>query len=100
MKTNVIIISGKSYYGACDPKASGVPVEENWPKPEQKKVGNGYRFIYPNEPGLAEKIASHLETLAAGFLSMDSDPETKAEGRAFARDAARIRREVLPTRLN
>jgi hypothetical protein len=88
-----ITVIGKTYYGACDPLATGVAREENWPEPEQVKVGKGYRFVYEGDADLAEKVASHLECLAEGFAYSDI-PEIKVEGRAFAKDAARIRAQM------
>lgn len=86
-----IFVSGTTYYGACDPKATGVPGAEGWPEPTIMRSGKGHRFVYEGDLDLAEKIASHLEQLAGSFAYGD-DAETKAEGRAFARDAARIRK--------
>lgn len=88
-----IYVSGTTYYGACDPRATGVPVEEDWPKPESMRVGKGQRFVYEGDGDLAVKIASHLECLAEGF-SYSDDLDAKAEGRAFARDARRIREQL------
>lgn len=85
-----ITVSGTTYYGACDPLATGVPREEGWPEPETRKRGRGVQFVYEGDSALAEQIASHLECLAEGF-SFSDDPDAKAEGRAFAKDAARIR---------
>lgn len=88
-----ITVSGKTYYGACDPLATGVPEQEGWPEPTWVRVGRGHRFTYEGDVELAKQIASHLECLAEGFAYSDS-PEARAEGRAFARDAARIRKQL------
>ena len=90
-----IYVSGVTFFGACDPRgASGVPEEEGWPEPHMLKVGKGQRFVYEGDAILATQIASHLETLAAGYLSGGVDPELRVEGRAFAKDAARIRKQI------
>lgn len=85
----VFPVSGTSYYSVCDPKASGVPDEESWPRPRRQKVGRGERFWYPIE--WADKVAEHLEIVGASFTGGGVDPETAAEGRVLLRDAARIR---------
>lgn len=90
MGAPVLAVSGVSYFGGCDPLISSVPSEEKWPKPEQRRVGRGWRFIYPSDPVLAEQIASHLHVLGQSLLY--GDTEARAEGRAMLRDAARIRK--------
>lgn len=90
MSPTTITVSGVAYEAALNPLASGVPREEGWPKPEPRRVGRGLQYRYPFTPELAEQIASHMESVGEGF--MYGDPETRAEGRALLRDAARVRR--------
>jgi hypothetical protein len=93
----IVKVSGKTYYGALDPGCTDVPKEEGWPNPTFQRVGrSGLRACYHLTTDQAKEMASHLETMAQGF-AFGSDDDTRAEGRAFARDALRIRAQLEET---
>jgi len=91
MAERVITISGVSWESAIS--GSQVSQEENWPKPTVLRRGRGWQYRLPWSMDLAEKVASHLETLGSTFVTLD-DPDDRAEGRALLRDAARIRTQM------
>ena len=84
-------MSGVGYRAAIE--ASSVPREEFWPKPTMRKQGRGVQAVYEGDKNLAELIASHLEEVGESFVIGDDD-QTRAEGRACLRDAARIRESL------
>jgi hypothetical protein len=86
----IVTVSGKTYYGALDPGATAVPGEEGWPTPSFRRVGKGLQATYDVTPEQAREMASHLQTMSEGFAYGD-DADTRAEGRAFRKDAERIR---------
>jgi hypothetical protein len=88
--TTTIRVSGKTFYGGLDSLATDVPKECGWPEPVAQKWGKGQRFSYELTREQIEQMIEHLESLAEGFSYSDS-PEALSEGRAFARDAARLR---------
>lgn len=92
-----VLVSGKTYYGGLDPLATDAPKEHGWPEPDVRRQGKGRRMAYAVTPAQAGEMADHLECLAEGFAYSDS-PEAKAEGRSFAKDAARIRALLTTTK--
>lgn len=83
-----IVVSGKAYHAACDPKVSSVPTEERWPAPTLRKRGRGVQAVYLATEDDADLIASHLEDVGASLMY---DVSSRAEARACLRDADRIR---------
>lgn len=89
-----IRVSGTTFYGALDPNgASEISKEEGWPEPTSRRIGKGSQYCYQLTRKQAEMMVWHLECLADGFAYSDQ-PETKAEGRKFRADAARIRKQL------
>lgn len=93
METIDIAVSGQSYWGACDPSASGVPTAEAWPTPRRVKAGRGVRFIYSGTRELSFLIESHLREVGESLACYSGDPDARAEGRAMLRDAERVLKE-------
>jgi hypothetical protein len=94
-----VAVSGKTYFGAMDPLCTDVPKEHGWPKPGSKKVGRGHQYVYKVTAATATEMAEHLECLADGFSYSDDD-YARSEGRAFAKDAARIRDQLIRAELS
>ena len=90
-----VTVSGKTFYGGMDPLCTDVPKEMGWPKPAWRSVGKGHQAVYEVTKWQASTIAGHLEVLAEGF-SYSDDPYTRSEGRAFAKDARKIREQLRP----
>ena len=85
-----VTVSGKTFFGGLDPMATDKPREAGWPEASLVRAGKGHRASYTLTSAQASDMAAHLERLADGFQWSD-DADAKAEARAFAADAAKIR---------
>lgn len=91
-----VTVSGKTYYGACDPLATGVPKESGWPEPTRVLRGKGRQFVYEMDTEMAEGMLDHLETLAYIFTAdgYRDNEESYREGKAVQRDADKLRAQL------
>lgn len=91
-----VTVSGKAYYAALDPLATGVAKENDLPETRVRRVGKGEQHTYPDITRVqAEAIWWQLDCLAEVFSGADVDqPETKAEGRACRTAADRLRKQL------
>lgn len=85
-----IQVSGKTYFGVLDPRATDVPKEEGWPTPTFARRGRGTTATYDLTREQAEVMADHLRDMAECRLTGSDDVDDHAEGRACAKDALRI----------
>lgn len=91
MTTMAVTVSGKTFWGCLDPRATDVPREAGWPKPMPRRAGRGTRWTFDMTREQAEELLEHLETVGVSFTQGSDDPDSRAEGRAILRDAQRIR---------
>lgn len=76
-----VTVSGRAWAICCDPLASAVPREEDWPLPTRKKVGKGCQYIYADiTPETAMQIFTHLCDYADAFIHGEGDRETRRDG--------------------
>lgn len=90
-----VSVSAKTQDGALNRLSSDWPKENDLPEPKR----SGSRYVYDVSPEMATKIHKHLDSMGDGFGDSDL-PEAKAEGRAFKRDAAKIRADLETHRKN
>lgn len=92
MSDVIVKVSGKTYWAALDPAATGVPGECGWPAARVRRVGRGQQWQYVLSREAAEQMREHLFTVGVSFVdgADPEDAETCVEGRACLRDAQRI----------
>lgn len=87
-------LSGKTYYACVDPGCSQVAAEIGLPVPTHRRVGRGDQFVWTDVPtDTALALHDHLVCVGEGFAYGD-DPDTRAEGRAIIRDAAKLGKAI------
>lgn len=91
----IVTVSGATYEGCCNPLATGVPEESGWPEPTRRKMGKGSQLRYDVSAELARLMLDHFETMSyLNSPDCTDSLDAHVEGRAIARDAARLRAQL------
>lgn len=85
-------VSSQAWFACLDPGASNAARESGWPEPSFRIHGRGRQAVYRLTLVEAAEMAEHLDAVAGSFAY--GDAYTRVEGRACARAAASIRRQV------
>lgn len=92
--TYSIAVSGKTYFAALDPLATGAH-DEGLTSTGSRRVGKGRQFLYELDRPHLDALIKRLDAVGTTFLDCDT-PDTRAEGRACLADRDKLRRLVTP----